>query len=271
MSYKDNNQQIQSGDSSELAPRLPCKGKSVRNRGVSQTMPFLVIPRSKLRGGFISLYEWVRDVRPDLAAVPTSTAPIASPPVNIQCTLGGRVLFRRGNPRGRLGRWHEHRPEGTCLDEQGQQRYDPEQDIGLVWGVRRGDLLKIKQPGATPLGTPDFSLLQGDRTILIIPLSWFRPGSTAACTAELEPGTRAHASVRQRLAACPTAPARTLCQAPGRAPGLSASRAESWWGPQRRHCATESVVLLGWCDHPALYSTHCKKGQRCENSAWLRD
>jgi hypothetical protein len=45
----------QSGDSSELAPRLPCKGKSVRNRGVSQTMPFLVIPRSLLRGGFIFL------------------------------------------------------------------------------------------------------------------------------------------------------------------------------------------------------------------------
>jgi len=44
---------LQSGDSSELAPRLPCKGKSVRNRGVSQTMPFLVIPRSLLRGGFI--------------------------------------------------------------------------------------------------------------------------------------------------------------------------------------------------------------------------
>ena len=43
----------QSGDSSEQAPRLPCKGKSVRNRGVSQTMPFLVIPRSLLRGGFI--------------------------------------------------------------------------------------------------------------------------------------------------------------------------------------------------------------------------
>jgi hypothetical protein len=44
---------IESGDSSELAPRLPCKGKSVRNRGVSQTMPFLVIHRSLLRGGFI--------------------------------------------------------------------------------------------------------------------------------------------------------------------------------------------------------------------------
>jgi hypothetical protein len=46
-------EEYQSGDSSELASRLPCKGKSVRNRGVSQTMPFLVIPRSKLRGGFI--------------------------------------------------------------------------------------------------------------------------------------------------------------------------------------------------------------------------
>src|SRR6266404_3775466 len=45
---------FQSGDSSELAARLPCKGKSVRNRGVSQTMPFLVIPRSLLRGGFIA-------------------------------------------------------------------------------------------------------------------------------------------------------------------------------------------------------------------------
>src|SRR5215471_10353312 len=45
----------QSGDSSELAPRLPYKGKSVRNRGVSQTMPFLVIPRSLLRGGFIKI------------------------------------------------------------------------------------------------------------------------------------------------------------------------------------------------------------------------
>ena len=43
----------QSGDSSELASRLPCKGKSVRNRGVSQIMPFLVILRSLLRGGFI--------------------------------------------------------------------------------------------------------------------------------------------------------------------------------------------------------------------------
>src|SRR4029453_12230327 len=42
-----------SGDSSELASRLPCTGKSVRNRGVSQTMPYLVIPRSLLRGGFI--------------------------------------------------------------------------------------------------------------------------------------------------------------------------------------------------------------------------
>ena len=46
-------QLIQSGDSSELAPGLPCKGKSVRNRGVSQRMPFLVIHRSLLRGGLI--------------------------------------------------------------------------------------------------------------------------------------------------------------------------------------------------------------------------
>jgi hypothetical protein len=35
-----------------------------------------------------------------------------------------------------------------------------------------------------------------------------------------------------------------------RAPGLFASRAGSWWRPQRRRCATGLVVLLGWCDHP---------------------
>src|SRR5262249_36936909 len=81
-------------------------------------------------------------------------------------------------------------------------------------------------------------LRQGDRTILIIPLSWCRTGSTAASAAELEPGTRAHASVLQRLAACPTAPAWTPCQASESTPGLSASRAESRWGPQRRRCAT---------------------------------
>ena len=86
---------------------------------------------------------------------------------------------------------------------------------------------------------------QGDRTILIIPLSWSRPGSTAASAAELEPGTGAHASVLQRLAACPTTPAWTLCQALERAPGLSPSRAESWSRPQRRRCATGSVVFLG--------------------------
>ena len=51
---------FQSGDSSELASRLPCKGKSVRNRGVHRIMPFLVIPRSLLRGGFISLKHEVR-------------------------------------------------------------------------------------------------------------------------------------------------------------------------------------------------------------------
>src|SRR5438132_2898213 len=43
----------QSGDSPELAQGLPYKGKSMRNRGVSSPMPFLLIPRSLLRGGFI--------------------------------------------------------------------------------------------------------------------------------------------------------------------------------------------------------------------------
>src|SRR6266511_5810869 len=45
----------QSGDSPELAQGLPYKGKSMRNRGVSSPMPFLLIPRSLLRGGFICL------------------------------------------------------------------------------------------------------------------------------------------------------------------------------------------------------------------------
>jgi len=45
---------LNSGDSPELAQGLPYKGKSMRNRGVSSPMPFLLIPRSLLRGGFIS-------------------------------------------------------------------------------------------------------------------------------------------------------------------------------------------------------------------------
>src|SRR5712691_335002 len=45
---------FQSGDSPELAQGLPYKGKSMRNRGFSSPMPFLLIPRSLLRGGFIS-------------------------------------------------------------------------------------------------------------------------------------------------------------------------------------------------------------------------
>src|SRR6266540_1093127 len=46
-------QRFESGDSPELAQGLPYKGKSMRNRGVSSPMPFLLIPRSLLRGGFI--------------------------------------------------------------------------------------------------------------------------------------------------------------------------------------------------------------------------
>src|SRR6266542_4764108 len=45
-----------SGDSPELAQGLPYKGKSMRNRGVSSPMPFLLIPRSLLRGGFIGAW-----------------------------------------------------------------------------------------------------------------------------------------------------------------------------------------------------------------------
>jgi len=42
-----------------------------------------------------------------------------------------------------------------------------------------------------------------------------------------------------------------------RAPGLFASRAGSWWRPQRRRCATGLVVLLGWCDHPDHDTIDC--------------
>src|SRR5215472_14547142 len=56
----------------------------------------------------------------------------------------------------------------------------------------------------------------------------------------------------ESLAGCSTAAAWTPRRAPERAPGLFASRAESWWRPQRRRCATGLVVLLGWCDHPAI-------------------
>ena len=50
----------QSGDSPELAQGLPYKGKSMRNRGVSSPMPFLLIPRSLLRGGFITSISWCK-------------------------------------------------------------------------------------------------------------------------------------------------------------------------------------------------------------------
>src|SRR5262249_31361663 len=75
---------------------------------------------------------------PDLAAVPTSTAPIVSPPVDSQCTLGILLLLRQGNLLRGLGRWHGSHLEDARQDEQGQQCHDPEQDIDLMWGVRHG-------------------------------------------------------------------------------------------------------------------------------------
>ena len=45
----------------------------MRNRGVSQTMPFLVIPRSLLRGGFISHSSGL-DRRPFVENLPLSRA-----------------------------------------------------------------------------------------------------------------------------------------------------------------------------------------------------
>ena len=59
--------------------------------------------------------------------------------------------------------------------------------VHLRWGWHRVE--RAMEHGKVALDA------QGDRTILIIPLSWFRTGSTAASAAELEAGTRAHASV----------------------------------------------------------------------------
>src|SRR2546425_5314377 len=53
--YFEESEEFESGDSPELAQGLPYKGKSMRNRGVSSPMPFLLIPRSLLRGGFITI------------------------------------------------------------------------------------------------------------------------------------------------------------------------------------------------------------------------
>src|SRR5439155_23327591 len=61
-------EQVQSGDSPEIAQGLPYKGKSMRNRDVSPPMPFLLIPRSLLRGGFIlpgyvGFFQFLRNFR----------------------------------------------------------------------------------------------------------------------------------------------------------------------------------------------------------------
>jgi hypothetical protein len=79
---------FQSGDSSELASRLPYKGKSVRNRGVSQTMPFLVIPRSLLRGGFIGRMLPLRLVTGDRDSAHRGDSQLHSAPASRMCERG---------------------------------------------------------------------------------------------------------------------------------------------------------------------------------------
>src|SRR5215510_5051609 len=104
---------------------------------------------------------------------------------------------------------HHEKGPSCCWDERVSGETGPQlrHTMTPIRIVRA--LIRASFHNGVPGGREDGPTAQGDRTILIIPLSWFRPGSAAACTAELEPGTRAHASVRQRLAACPTAPART--------------------------------------------------------------
>ena len=94
------------------------------------------------------------------------------------------------------------------------------------------------------------SLTQGDRTNLIILLPRSKIGSPVTNEAGLEPDTWARAP---RWRAWQAAPPRWHGHPDGlRSAHLGSSPLVrgSWWRPQRRRCATGSVVLLGWCDHP---------------------
>ena len=95
--------------------------------------------------------------RPDLAAVPTNTAPMCASPVNLRCTLGGLLLLRQGNLLRGLGRWHGSHLEDARQDEQGQQCPDPEQDIDLMWGVRPGGSPGEEKAWCNRLETPGLS------------------------------------------------------------------------------------------------------------------
>ena len=91
---------------------------------------------------------------------------------------------------------------------------------------------------------------QGDRTNLIILLPRSKIGSPVTNEAGLEPDTWARAP---RWRAWQAAPPRWHGHPDGlRSAHLGSSPLVrgSWWRPQRRRCATGSVVLLGWCDHP---------------------
>src|SRR5262245_47677937 len=95
---------FQSGDSSELAPRLPYKGKSVRNRGVSQTMPFLVIPRSLLRGGFIAPKRGCKTRPPNRRRRAGAAALLSHAPLSASlCPSRGRREGSRSHPP-----WHRN-------------------------------------------------------------------------------------------------------------------------------------------------------------------
>jgi hypothetical protein len=91
---------------------------------------------------------------------------------------------------------------------------------------------------------------QGDRTNLIVLLPESKTGSPVTNEAGLEPDTWARAP---RWRAWQAAPPRRHGHPDGlRSAHLGSSPLVrgSWWRPQRRRCATGSVVLLGWCDHP---------------------
>jgi len=95
------------------------------------------------------------------------------------------------------------------------------------------------------------AISQGDRTNLIILLPRSKIGSPVTNEAGLEPDTWARAP---RWRAWQAAPPRWHGHPDGlRSAHLGSSPLVrgSWWRPQRRRCATGSVVLLGWCDHPA--------------------
>jgi hypothetical protein len=68
------------------------------------------------------------------------------------------MLMRHRDLPG-VGRCHGRHLEDARQDEQGQQRYDPEQDIDLVWGIRHRGPPREGKAWCNLPETPGLSLL----------------------------------------------------------------------------------------------------------------